>query len=296
MPWPSFRWMGTTDLKAIYAYLKQVPAVANPVPNDIKGPFAAGKPVPFPTSFGDGDVSRTLPAETPTDALFADRGNAIHPLADPAAVAGLTAAEKALYGRGSYLVAAVAICSDCHTNPSRTFTPGPGFLKMGTAQFLTGGAVFAVPPGLDALTKTTRTMSANLLGKTHGFTWDITKFSAALTEGKFDLGTTTRPIQFPMPWQTFKNMVKEDVIAIFAYLKTQKPIEGTTDKATQGPAVYCTATPDCDTTAGETCNTATKECIGRTCAKDADCGACQTCTSLKCAAPAAASTCLTAGI
>ena len=217
-------------------------------------------------------------------------------MAEPAGYAALSAADKTLYGRGSYLVSAVASCSDCHTNPARSFVPGPGFLKINTAKFLTGGAVFGVPPGLDASSKTTRTMSANLLGKTHGFAWDPVKYKSVMTEGKLDIGGKTHMIAFPMPWDNFRKMVDEDLTSIFTYLKTQKTIEGAADKDTQLPAIYCTKDADCDAAAAETCNVATKECVGKTCTKDADCGACQTCTATKCKAPTAGSACTATGI
>lgn len=293
MPWPSFRWLSTRDLTAIYAYLKVVPPVSNAVPADVKGPYAAAMPVPFPTSYGDGDVSRPLPAEMSSDTMFADRGLAISPLADPPSLASLSATDKGLYGRGSYLVNSVGDCNGCHTNPERDLTPGPNFLKITTAAFLTGGRVFPVPPPVAVMSKYTRTMSQNLLGSAHGFPWsDATKFKNALTNGDDPDGT--RKLGFPMPWNHYKGLVAEDVTAIYTYLSKQAPITGTNDKATQDPAIYCTADTDCGT--GQTCNTATKECIGKACSKDSDCGACQTCTSSKCAAPAATSSCLTSGI
>jgi hypothetical protein len=61
MPWVTFRWMTVEDIKAIYAYLQLIPAVANPVPDDIKGPFAAAPPVPMPAVYDEGDVARNLP-------------------------------------------------------------------------------------------------------------------------------------------------------------------------------------------------------------------------------------------
>ncbi len=294
MPWANFRWMSTADLKAIYAYLRKAPEVANPVPNDIKGAAAAGMPIPFPTKFSDGTMERDIPAEDASDPLWSKRGLAVQPVADPAASGALAAGDKDLYGRGSYLAMSLAHCVECHTNPPRSFVPDATFLDINTGSYMTGGAVFPVPPGLDAMTKSTRTMSANLLGATHGFDFTEANWKAALVEGKHHTG---RPLGFPMPaTTTYKNMVDGDLKALFTYFKTQDKISGTADKIIQNPARYCAADADCDMAAAETCNTATKECIGRTCTTAADCGACQTCAATKCAAPGAGSACLFGGL
>src|SRR5262249_25684547 len=91
---------------------------------------------------------------------------------------------QVLFARGSYLVNAIANCNDCHTNPSRDFMSP--LATINTAQFLTGGAVFEVPPPLNMITHTERTMSANLIGEQFGFLsrgGDLFTFIATLTEG-----------------------------------------------------------------------------------------------------------------
>src|SRR5262249_25184885 len=45
MPWYYFRWFGIDDLKAIYAYLKVIPAASNVVPPDMKGTLEALTPI-----------------------------------------------------------------------------------------------------------------------------------------------------------------------------------------------------------------------------------------------------------
>ena len=100
-----------------------------------------------------------------------------------------------------------------------------------------------------------------------------------------------------MPWDHYRGMTLEDLSAIYTYIKhIPGPMGAANDKLTQDPAVYCAMDADCNTAGGETCATASHECIGKTCADATDCGACQTCTSLKCAAPAAGAACLTSGI
>jgi hypothetical protein len=294
MPWQTYRWMSTTDLKAIYAYLKKVPADANAVTADAKGALASIQPTPVSTTFVYGDVARSIPAEDPAaDPLWSTRGLSVQPVADPSGLATLSAADKSLYGRGAYLVNAVAGCNDCHTNPDRSQTTG----KITTSAWLTGGRVFAVPPGLNAIVGYSLSMGANLLGTTKGaISADYADFHLAFVEGKEAIGTTTttRNVSWPMPFTSFKNMVEEDVKSIHTYLANQARIAGAADKATQGPARYCTSNGNC--LGGETCNVATNECVDGACTSDADCGACQTCTASKCKAPVAGSACLASGI
>jgi len=259
--------------------------------------------VPFPTQYNDGDIDRPLPTEatfqgnTAPDPDNMLRGLAIRPLAAPADLDTRSANEIAAIGRGSYLVNAIAHCSDCHSNPSRSTT-----MKVNTAHYLSGGAVFPSPPGLGPIIHQTRSMSADLSGKTHGFLNEpgasFELFLGIISSGQHIDDTPPMPIAWPMPWDVFQHMTLSDLAAIWTYLKTIPPIVSTTadaaDKETQGAAAYCTKNSDCGT--GQTCNTATNECIGATCATDFDCGACQKCTSNACAAPAASDACLANGI
>jgi len=296
MPWQTFRWMSEEDLKSIYAYLKKVPAVRNPVPDDLKGAAAAARPVPFPSSYNDGEISRALPAESDSDTLNQERGLALQTLADPPGLASLSTSDRALYARGSYLVNALGDCSGCHTNPQRD----PMNQKIPTDRFLTGGQNFVVPPGLNALQKYTRSMTSNLLGANNGAIPKLTyeQFKAIITTGMVTRGSTTRKLAHPMSGiaEGLKSATEDDLKAIFTYLKNQVPRTGAADKLTQEPARYCTADTDCNMAGGETCSTASNECVGASCTAAADCGSCQTCSTDKCAAPAANSACLTSGI
>jgi len=146
-------------------------------------------------------------------------------------------------------------------------------------------------------------MGADLTGKTHGFLNEsgtsFELFLGILSAGEKIDETPMKPLAWPMPWDSFRNMTPQDLESIWTYLKTLPAIASTSadaaDKATQGFAMYCAQTSDCMT--GQTCNVATNECIGSTCTTDADCGACQKCTAGgACAAPAATDNCLTNGI
>lgn len=300
MPWTVYRWMTEEDLKSIYAYLKKVPALKNKVPDDIKGALAAAKPVPFPDTYTDGEVARKLPAENASGTLNTERGLAIQTLADPPTLEKMSASERAMYARGSYLVNAVGDCTGCHTNPLRDFAPGPNYLKLPVDKWLTGGQIFAVPPGLDALLKTKRSMTGNLLGVENGAFSKFTSyedFRKVIFDGKISRGSVTRDLAFPMNFiaEGMRKANEDDLKAIYTYLKHQVPRTGAGDKKIQEPVRWCAADTDCNTGAGEVCDTNANECVGATCSQDVDCGACQTCSTNKCVAPAADSLCLVQG-
>jgi hypothetical protein len=46
MPWQAYSHMPESDLKAIYAYLKTIPAVTNHVPDAVEAPMPGGAPAP----------------------------------------------------------------------------------------------------------------------------------------------------------------------------------------------------------------------------------------------------------
>jgi hypothetical protein len=220
------------------------------------------------------------------------RGLAISPTAY--SLASLSAAEQGQFGRGSYLVNSAGACNDCHTNPDRNQST----LAINTAQYLAGGRVFAVPTALQTTFKIVRSMAANLTGAANGSiatgSIGFPQFDGLLTSGLHVEDPTPTPVAWPMPWPHLKNLTLDDMESIFVFLQNQPAPTGANDKATQPAARYCAASTDC--LSGESCNTATNECIGGACTSAADCGACQTCTSSKCAAPSGASTCLTNGL
>ena len=55
--------------------------------------------------------------------------------------------------------------------------------------------------------------------------WTEENFLRAIRHGKLKGLQNGRDILPPMPWQVYKNMKDEDLKAIFAYLKTTKPVE-----------------------------------------------------------------------
>jgi hypothetical protein len=308
MPWESFRWMSTGDIKAIYAYLQHIPALATPGIADNKGPTVPA-PVPFTDQYTDGQSTRALPPEAdgqgnplpdPGNVL---RGLAVDAVTNTAAIAGLAPGDVGQYGRGAYLVNAVADCSGCHTNPERTGG------KVDFAQFMTGGRIFPTPAGLQPTVRTVRVMSANLLGPNGYFVAaDFPTFLATITQGVHAEDPPPQaPLGFPMPARVFRNMTLGDLEAVYTYMRqvATKVPGGRADKVIRASAVYCAADTDCNAAVGATCDKTNSECTGKTCGSSADCPACQTCTgagNTKCEtlhdgdAGAALSACIGAGL
>jgi mono/diheme cytochrome c family protein len=312
MAWSHFRWMTPADLAAIYAYLQAIPPVVNKVTADMKAAsLLNGPPPPAPVQYDEGDVIRPLPplvdamGNPVNDPDAVMRGLAIRPLDAPTDLAldAMPADEQAQIGRGSYLANA-AQCSDCHTNPPRLeLQPGmPNYMQVNTADYLSGGRVFQVPPPIAAMNLQARTMSSDLTGDMNGFfnqsTDSFARFIAFLQSGTHVAAAASskppRALGWPMPWQDFRNMALDDLEALYTYLKALPPLTGPADKVTPGFARYCAAANDCNT--GETCTA--NECAGAACAAASPyaCGACQTCASSACAAPALTDPCVTQGI
>ncbi|MFI5298673.1 MAG: hypothetical protein ACHREM_11285 [Polyangiales bacterium] len=318
MPWPSYRWMSTYDIKSIYAYLKAIPAVSNAVTTDVKGSASALTAFTAPTTtYFDGAVTRPLPPESiptgpSTTRPVADPGNlmrglAIQPFADNPDVFAMSTEEQSLFARGSYIVNAVVSCNDCHGNPNRDFNPADYIAKNGkfltimTDNYLAGGATFGVPPPLQPILNQVVSMSANLIGPTNGALHASPPLLYPDFIGLIETGThvedpSDRAVGFPMPAQVFRQMTAWDLQAVYTYLNNLKTPTTWNDKATQAPTRHCTVPADCKGT-GELCNTATSECYNGGCNTNADCGACQTCsTSNLCVVAATGSACLTGGM
>jgi mono/diheme cytochrome c family protein len=113
--------------------------------------------------------------------------------------------------RGKFLVT-IAGCGDCHT-PVERGEPLPG-LDM------SGGQVFEGPWG--------RVASANLTPDPSGIPYyDENLFLQAMRTGY----VKARPINQIMPWAYYKGLTDEDLKAIFAYLKTLKPVRHYVDNS-----------------------------------------------------------------
>jgi mono/diheme cytochrome c family protein len=127
--------------------------------------------------------------------------------------------------RGNFLVT-IAGCRDCHT-PMDKGEPLPNM-------DLSGGQIFEGPWG--------RVASANLTPDPSGIPYyDETLFLQAIRTGY----VKARPLNQIMPWPHYGGMTDDDLKAIFAYLKTVKPIHHVVDNTE--PPTMCVV---CNTTHG----------------------------------------------
>jgi mono/diheme cytochrome c family protein len=140
--------------------------------------------------------------------------------------------------RGEYLVTVMG-CADCHA-PKKFGPRGPepdmdrflsgynstqpfgkfdkNILKSGEWVVFNGqSTAFAGPWGVS--------FAANLTPDETGIgTWTFEQFNTAMRKGKFKGLESSRPLLPPMPWQNYVNMAEEDMKAVFAYLKSLKPV------------------------------------------------------------------------
>lgn len=102
---------------------------------------------------------------------------------------------------GKYLSVSVANCSGCHTNRD-----------LMTGEYT--GELFAGGLEIDGF------VTPNLTSDTSGrlFTWDQQQFITRFREGK-------KIEKSPMPWSSFKRMSDGDLVAIYKYLKSLKPLK-----------------------------------------------------------------------
>ena len=102
---------------------------------------------------------------------------------------------------GAYL-ADMGTCSDCHTPRNPKFQPIPGMEMAGGSPM---GGVF----------------SANLTSDASGIGYyDEALFIEAIRTGY----VRARKLNSIVPWWVFRNMTDDDLEAVFAYLRTLKPV------------------------------------------------------------------------
>lgn len=146
--------------------------------------------------------------------------------------------KDSLIKRGEYLVATIG-CDDCHS-PKKMGPNGPeldlehrfgghiansplgkadpSVMKNGWLLFSQDLTAMMGPWGIS--------YAANISSDASGIgNWSEEQFIKCLREGKMKGMDETRPLLPPMPWQNFGKMNDTDLKAIFAYLKTTKPVE-----------------------------------------------------------------------
>lgn len=151
--------------------------------------------------------------------------------------AATTISNDSLIKRGNYLVSSIG-CDDCHS-PKTMGPQGPqvdmehrlsGYpatrpvSKVDEAALKSGWMLFGGDL-TSAVGPWGMSFSANITSDSTGIgNWSEAQFKKAMREGKSKGMDSARPILPPMPWQNFKNLSDEDLSAIFAYLKSTKPV------------------------------------------------------------------------
>ncbi|GAB2533931.1 c-type cytochrome [Spirosoma aerophilum] len=144
---------------------------------------------------------------------------------------------KAQIEKGQYLVKIMG-CADCHApktmtaqgpipDPALGLSGHPAKVPMGkVAKHVLNDWVLFNPMNTIAVGPWGVSFAANLTPSHTGIgNWSEEQFILALTEGKSKGIRTARPLLPPMPWPNYANMKREDLVAIFAYMKSCKPIE-----------------------------------------------------------------------
>lgn len=144
---------------------------------------------------------------------------------------------KAQMEKGQYLIVIMG-CRDCHSpktmtaqgpapDMSRDLSGHPASMPVGkiNKDALTDWVLFNMM-NTAAVGPWGVSFSANLTPDPTGIgNWSEEQFIVALTEGKSKGIRTARPLLPPMPWQNYTGMKKEDMVAMFAYLKSIKPVQ-----------------------------------------------------------------------
>lgn len=145
--------------------------------------------------------------------------------------------QEELVQRGEYLITTMG-CNDCHSpkvmglkgpelDGSRLMSGHPAeqpLAKIDTA-LIKDWALFA-PTLTVGVGPWGVTYAANLTPDDTGIgAWTEEQFKKAIKEGKSKGMDGTRPLLPPMPWQNYRNLSDEDAKAMFAYLKSLKPVK-----------------------------------------------------------------------
>ena len=146
---------------------------------------------------------------------------------------------------GEHLVT-ICGCNDCHT-PKKIGPMGP---EDDSTRLLSGHPADLPPADIDRKLLESKgivatnlftawigpwgiSYTANLTSDQTGIgTWQESNFITAIREGKFKGIPTARPLLPPMPWHMYKHMTDDELKAIFAYLKSTKPIKNVVPEPT----------------------------------------------------------------
>ena len=158
---------------------------------------------------------------------------------------GISGPEGDMVKRGEYLVTVLG-CQDCHTpkvmgehgpvpDPERTMSGHPAseplpahdpdLVGMGPGKWILANMHFTAYVGPWGTT-----YASNLTPDETGIgSWTEEQFLKTIKEGLKTGGA--RPLMPPMPWEGYRNLADEDLKAIFAYLKSLKPVSNVVPEA-----------------------------------------------------------------
>lgn len=145
--------------------------------------------------------------------------------------------QEQLIKRGAYLVNTSA-CHDCHS-PKVMKANGP---EPDPERLLSGYPMNELMPEIKTeaikdwvlfnqqLTSAVGpwgvSFAANITSDETGIgNWSEDQFLTAIRKGKYKGLEGSRSLLPPMPWQVYRNMNDDDLKAIFAYLKSTKPVQ-----------------------------------------------------------------------
>jgi hypothetical protein len=145
--------------------------------------------------------------------------------------------EQTLLQKGEYLVT-VAGCNDCHSpkiitnlgpvpDPARLLSGHPANEMPATYDSISSkGWILFSFSGTSAHGPWGTSFAANITPDSTGIgSWTSNQFLNAMQNGYYHGIEGTRKLLPPMPWQTYAKMKKEDILAIFEYLKSIKPVK-----------------------------------------------------------------------
>lgn len=131
-------------------------------------------------------------------------------------------ADTVAYGR---YVSTIASCAACHT-PAVKGEPVPGM-------DFAGGFEFKFPGG------TIRSLNITPDAETGIGNWTkedfVARFKAFADSSSRNVPVTMNEFNTPMPWIMYAGMTDEDLGAIYAYLRTQKPVKNQVEKFSETP-------------------------------------------------------------
>ncbi|MEG9327184.1 diheme cytochrome c-553 [Salinimicrobium catena] len=146
--------------------------------------------------------------------------------------------QEDLVERGKYLVSSIG-CGDCHS-PKRLSSLGPeevpelklsGYrqgqeLPAFNKETLENGWILFSDEFTATVGPWGVSFAANLTSDETGIgNWNYKQFETAIRKGKYKGMENGRDLLPPMPWPAYAQLSDEDLKAMFAYLKSTKPVK-----------------------------------------------------------------------